>query len=55
MMALDQHPSRLNNLTDKLSIIISTVLDDHTLATGLRHQIIDMQERLERIEERAEK
>lgn len=45
----------MTTLTEKLSLVTSSLLDDRSLATGLRHRIGDMQERLKRIESSAEK
>lgn len=45
----------LSNLPEMVAAIVRSSLDDITLATALRGRISDMQERLGRIEERAEK
>jgi hypothetical protein len=45
----------LTYLTNKPSVITGSMLNDRTLATGIRHRITDMHGRLKRIESRAEK
>ncbi len=40
----------MTTLTEKLAAVTSSLLDDRSLATSLRHRISDMQERLKRIE-----
>lgn len=45
----------LTDLTDKLTTVTSSLLDDRSLAASIRHRITDMQERCKRIESSAEK
>ena len=44
-----------SNLTDMIGVVVRSMLDDRAFATALRERKSDMQARLERLEQRAEK